>query len=238
MDTQVAASSGIQLTPKGVAYVHRHSREQVEAAVEKLIAALDQMDDDPDLEPEEGVDVSWPEGRPQASGLADTEDVEDDGTDEPSLGSINTGIMSCMTMGFLHIKPSWMTEEDFAASRRADRGYATSYPGSGSQTNWAFGSAGDLEAADGDDEPDVDTEYSLGWREEMDQCLPESDRGNWAIGDGEQNIDDEPHDGELDLQEGDHFEDAEHSLGWSIPTPEGSQGYGALVAGVNGLAGD
>jgi hypothetical protein len=160
----------------------------------ELITAMDLLDGDPDLEPslgysgfgsgddreggdvqdephdeidEDGRDVAWPEGRPHmVSGAGNsTEDDEDDGTAEPSLGAPEVAISAA------------------AISMGRSRGalWSPAKP-LGSQENWARGRGDDDEnaeaedAAGGDvlDEPhdamnDCD-EPDLGWTEETNQA--------------------------------------------------------------------
>lgn len=61
-------------------------RERIEAAIERLIAVLDSLDDDPDLEPTmAGACSELDECEPEAD-FEEEPDLEEGGDDEPSLG--------------------------------------------------------------------------------------------------------------------------------------------------------
>lgn len=110
--------SGIELTKKAQAYVahalaggavfvtvNAKDRASIATTIERLINMLDDLDDDPDLEPSADAEpgLGWPENRvcqsEKACGAdddreADDVDGEDGGDAEPSLGWTGTGAAS------------------------------------------------------------------------------------------------------------------------------------------------
>src|SRR6185312_16510289 len=101
--------------------------------IEDLIAFLDELDGDPDLEPllagfdnstddREGGDVldtgepslGWTEMEARFGNYGESsyECEVDTADDEPSLGSVSGFIPSCQAMGFWQVRPSWMTPEE------------------------------------------------------------------------------------------------------------------------------
>lgn len=122
---------------------HHRSRRQVEARIDELIALLDAIDDDPDLEDGDDAEpdqdgeptLGWPEAiraRLTSTGMfvqALGGESEDGGDREPSLGSL-----SCT--------PNILS---FAAIERAT-----------SQLNWAGGGRDDRERDAGDEGEAVD----------------------------------------------------------------------------------
>jgi hypothetical protein len=150
--------SAIELTGKGLAYVHGHTRaarHEIETAIEThlalvqtLIAFLDDADGDPDLEAAgDELDASYPEGKCRACQVdgKDTlqhEDWEPDGSDEPNLGAPEPGLHQAgFYMGVVSGAP-----------------LVTHVVPVGSQTHWAKGWRDDDEAVneDGADESDCD----------------------------------------------------------------------------------
>ena len=151
----------------------------------ELLAILDQLDGDPDLEDcGDEMDAAYPEGRPHlmTGALEDDEDddaAEDDGSAEPSLGAPEPTIPYCAAFGFLQVVPNWMTRDEFDRQRLLFRN-VVAVP-STSQVQWSQGSRKELEEEHDGAEPDVDDEPSLGWTPR------EASFGDWSRGitDGE-----------------------------------------------------
>jgi hypothetical protein len=79
-----AVERAVQLTGKGIAYAEQHlptSRKAIEDQIEALIARLDDMEPDPDLEPEM---AGWDGNTDDREG--DDEREGDKSDDEPTLG--------------------------------------------------------------------------------------------------------------------------------------------------------
>jgi hypothetical protein len=163
---EVALALAVALNDPRISIHER--RDATAAAIDDLIAFLDDLEGDCDLEPnlgmgdddreggdvldephdeidQDGRDVSWPEGGPsRLSGAWATEDDEEDGTSEPSLGAPEAR--------FLPV--------DYFYSQRA---LVVQSGPAGSQDSWARGSSSDCEDEHDGREPDVsDAEPSLG----------------------------------------------------------------------------
>lgn len=195
-----------------------HKRNAAAKAIDDLIAFLDETDGDADLE-ENGDerDCSWPEGcRPLGALDEDDEDGdsdEDDGTAEPSLGSLGGSPSAWVQpLGWWKVKPYWLTDEEFVA-----RDVPETMPiSAGSQVDWAGGVGSDLEDEHDGTEPDQedgaawseggsligkldggwpeDNEASLSLSESMDQnaAIKDCQRDDWGVIDGEEDGGDAP----------------------------------------------
>lgn len=178
----------IELSKKGEAYALRHNptgcpegieprlwREAVSRRVEThlalataLIALLDGQDGDCDLEDNADHEPSLGGGdfRGEVDLELDNCDDEDGDPAEPSLGAIEP-----MTF---HVAPfGWMGERNGYEERFA----------SGHQLDWGRSGRLDLEVGDGDDEPDVDDEPSLGSPElgPASQYVYADEKGNLSV---------------------------------------------------------
>jgi hypothetical protein len=124
----------------------RALRREVEATIEGMIALLDSIDPDPDLEEEPDREFLADPGE-RLCGAVDCADREgDDPEGEPSLASPE----SVRTYAGPQV-PAWA----IPAGRR--------YDPSSSQERWARGRQDDREDEHDGREPDVDGEPSLGW---------------------------------------------------------------------------
>lgn len=179
--------------------------------VEDLIAFLDDTDGDCDIEATgDELDCSWAEqftGRATPGGTC--EDDEDGADTEHSLGSLDSRPFA-ETFGFMRVKPYWMTDEEFQASRRLE----TRPVCEGNQFNWSSGNGGDLEDEHDGTEPDhedggswseaasmvgktdgangEDAEPSLGMPEQINQALRNETHSILLLEDGEEDAGDMP----------------------------------------------
>jgi len=161
--------------------------EAAERAVEGLIAFLDEVEGDHDLE-DNGDDepwLGWEHANPRMPDTSDCEldeaDDEDEGTEEPTLGAPESHGLFVAALGFWHVKPHWLDRSQWLA-RLADR-HCVRVPG-GSQAHWTDGDnrfrADDCElvnedggnildeahdSAGEDDEENGDLEPFLSWPE-------------------------------------------------------------------------
>jgi hypothetical protein len=233
-----------------------HKRSAAAQAIDDLIAFLDETDGDADLE-EDGDerDSSWPESHVLRHAVAgaqseddeDDDPGEDDGTAEPSLGSLGgSSYPWAEPLGWWRVKPYWLTDEEFAAR---DTPFITPMRGAGGQVDWARGAGSDLEDEHDGAEPDQedgaawseggsligkmdggwpeDNEASLSLSESLDQsaAIADCQRDDWGVIDGEEDAGDAPEavneDGGNILDEP-HDEadcgDREHSLCWNFGT--------------------
>lgn len=183
-------------------------RSRIEAAVDRLIAALDTLDDDPDLEPSVG----------QAPG-GEVDAEADDSDDEPSLGS-NEGGSGGTRWGHAgcghwevdreldpsELEPSLAAAENHPDGRAGSYGRGIRRGRDGDQRGWETGATlDDLELDTADDEGSLGacegqlgTQWSGGSTDELEA---ETDAGI----DDDKGIDDDWFGGS----------DAELTLGWS-----------------------
>lgn len=148
----------------------RRIRAEAEAAIERLIAMVDELDPDPDLEPTLGF---IPPG-----GL---DDGEPDDPEEPSLGSTNGIDQSAWAAG--NTEDAEGEDSDLEPSLAALLTQTD-------QTGWAGGSGDDrdYELDDSDREPDLG---ALTWATVAEQdrtpnsspwTLREGDQSKWGVG--------------------------------------------------------
>lgn len=112
-------------------------REKIEAAIEQLIALLDVIDGDPDLEPSLGIGGNYVSDDREG----DDADDEDCGDLEPSLGAVETHppgpfTHSVKTALLAHQRPDLFR---FSLPERTDKGH---------QLAWAVGTTDDCEIDD------------------------------------------------------------------------------------------
>lgn len=113
-------------------------RSAIENEIERLIALLDGFDGNPDCE--------------DIGDFEDGGDLEPDVDGEPSLAALETKMRPLYWHS--RILPIWLGGEpgDFLLKCS-----------NGDQTSWSAGDCADMEMEEGNDEPDVDDEPSLGW---------------------------------------------------------------------------
>jgi hypothetical protein len=180
---------------------HPTARKILELAAEQAIAALDELDGDPDLEDTDEDRCEFEDVQPNNASPYEDEDCEPDADGEPSLGSVEVGMAEGV---------------DWNGRRFRERVGID-------QTRWGNGSTTD---AEGDE---ADKESSIGWTAAINQSGPNW-QGDSHSGDREHDTADYEPDSDYEPEETDHShgelrcrppQEAKHEP-FVLPGPDGN----------------